>query len=594
MKKTYPNTNTSFLMPGVQAGFLLCWLMNHIETDSFPNVYALCALLGLCCLFDNYKERMDLPQKKGFGIFSLSAVFSLATVLANYPVYEPVTSLISLINIACSLAGGFVLGYHVLLCAVRRLPMELSAEDVRINRKRSGLVFLLCWGSIAGFFLLYLFFVGYPGYLTTDSINSINQIRSGVYQNNHPYWYTMLIRMCLVTGEAVFGDINAAVAVYSTLQILILSGCFAWCLVTLYQAGFPMWSIAAVYAVYTFLPYNIAYSITMWKDILFSASALLIAVSLYRVLKQIGKHRVLNYVVFAAGSVGFCLMRTNGWYAYLCTAIVLFIGFRKQNKNLLKIMVLVLIICWILINPVLDALNVGQTDFVETLSVPLQQIARVVAEGRALEAAEHQFLSQIFWLDRVAELYSPEIVDPIKFETIRDGGKVFLKENFGQFLGVWLRLGMRYPGDYVKAWVELTKGFWNGGYYFWIYLATTFPDVSGIGGFVMDNPVKDLFKALFRYTEKPVIMRPLYSIGLHTWAVVVCSYVCSVKKRQEVLLTISFLVLLAGLWVGTPVYAEYRYAYPVFTTCPLILLATMFTGGEEQKTESGYEGRVEA
>ncbi len=577
-------------MPGIQAVFLLCWLMNHTGTDSFHNVYSLCALLGLCCLYDNFRSGAGISRECRSGAVILSVVFSVATVLANYPVYDPVRSLISLFNIGCSLAGGFFLAYHVLLCALRRLPMELASCG---RSRHSALVFLGCWGSIAAFFLLYLFFVGYPGYLTTDSLNSINQLRSGVYLNNNPYWYTMVIRACLLTGEAIFGDVNAAVACYSAMQILVLSGCFAWCLLTLYQTGFPMWSIAAVYAVYTFLPYNITYSITMWKDILFSASALLIAVSMYRLLRNIGGSRFLNYAVFALGSVGFCLMRTNGWYAYLVTAIVLFIGFRKNNGNLLKIMVAVLLACWILINPVQNALHVGETDFVETLSVPLQQIARVVASGKELEEAEQQFLSEIFWLDQVAKRYSPEIVDPIKFETIRVGGKEFLKENFGQFLRVWIKLGLRYPGEYVKAWVELTKGFWNGGYYFWIYLAYTYPETSGIGGFVMDNPIKDVFDALFRYTEKPVIMRPLYSIGLHTWVVVVCSYVCSVKKRQEVLLTIAILVLLAGLWVGTPVYAEYRYAYPMFTTCPLILLGTMFAGGRETGMEQKPAGQEE-
>ena len=316
----------------------------------------------------------------------------------------------------------------------------------------------------------------------------------------------------------------------------------------------------------------------MWKDILFSGSTLLIVASLYRLLKGIGSSRLLNGIVFVVGGIGFCLMRTNGWYAYLAMALIMLLKFFKEHKQLLRIMAIILIVCWILINPVLTALGVGETDFVETLSVPFQQIARVIAHDCEIGESDYAFLSNIFWMDRVKELYSPEIVDPIKFEALGAEGKRFLSENFGEFLKVWLRLGMQNPTEYLEAWVELTKGFWNGGYYFWIYLAWTYPESSGIGGFERDNLGKDLFDALFRYTEKPTILEPFYSIGLHAWLVVVCCYVCTAKKRKEFLLAVPILVLLAGLWVGTPVYAEYRYAYPMFTTCPLILLATIFSG----------------
>lgn len=567
------NLYTEVIIPAL---FVYMWLSNTAKTDSFHNVYVLCALLGVLCIFDNYKHRICVSRRVNVTAGVLGAVFAVATVVANYFLFEPIYSLLNWFNIVCSLAGGFFLAYHVLLCGINRLPLSINTDTVR--RKHSVVFFLLCWGSIGGVFLLYLFFTAYPGYLTTDSINSLTQIRTGVYLNNNPYWYTVLIRFFIQLGEGLFRDINAAVACYSTSQILILSACFAYGLVTLYQAGIPMWCIAATYVVYTFLPYNLAYSVTMWKDILFGASALLIVASLYRILKKIGRSGLLNYLVFVIGAIGFCLMRTNGWYAYLVTSVLVWLLYWRRNRRLCIVMLVVLILCWILINPVLSALNVGETDFVETLSVPLQQIARVIANGCLLAPEDEAFLAQIFDLKLVAERYSPEIVDPIKFETFQWTGKDFLKDNFGEFIRVWLRIGVQYPGEYLKAWVELTKGFWNGGYYFWIYLTTTFPDTSGIGGFVMDNPINDLFAALFRYMEKPVILRPLYSIGLHAWIVVACCFVCAAKKRREFILTIPVLVLLAGLWIGTPVYAEYRYAYPMFTSCPIILLASMFSG----------------
>ena len=51
------------------------------------------------------------------------------------------------------------------------------------------------------------------------------------------------------------------------------------------------------------------------------------------------------------------------------------------------------------------------------------------------------------------------------------------------------------------------------------------------------------------------------------------------RRRKEFLLAIPLVVLVAGLWLGTPVYSEFRYAYPIFLTMPVILAATIF---EEQ------------
>lgn len=566
-----------------QALFIFSWLTNLTETDSFHNVYVLCAILGVLCLYDNYQKQSEIACMKKGGAFLLACVFALATVVANYPLFQPVTALLSLFNAGCTFLGGFFLGYHVLLCARNRLPLALGPCEDPKKRNHPVRFFFLCFGSIAVLFLLYLFCVAYPGYLSTDSLNSLQQIETGEYLNNNPFWYTMFIKVCMRIGYLFSDDINVAVASYSAIQILIMAACFAYGLVTLYQAGIPMWCIAAAFAVYTFLPYNITYSVTMWKDILFSGSALLIVASLYRLLKGLGGSRMLNYVVFVVGGVGFCLMRTNGWYAYLVMELIMLLKFFREHKQLLRMMAIILVVCWILINPALTALGVGETDFVETLSVPFQQIARVIAHGCEIGESDYAFLSNIFWMDRVKELYSPEIVDPIKFEALGSEGKQFLSENFAEFLKVWLRLGLQYPGEYLEAWVELTKGFWNGGYYFWIYMAWTYPESSGIGGFERDNLGKDLFDTLFRYTEKPTILEPFYSIGLHAWLVVVCCYVCAVKKRKEFLLAVPILVLLAGLWVGTPVYAEYRYAYPMFTACPLILFAAIFSGGAKKE-----------
>ena len=442
-------------------------------------------------------------------------------------------------------------------------------------------LFFLVFASIAVIDLLYLYFASYPGVLTTDSVSTIEQIEYGQYNNVMPYWHTVTVELFYKIGFAIFGEINGAIAFFHSAQILFQAACFAYALVTLYQVGVSRGVIGICYAIYAFLPYNIAYSATLWKDVPFAAAALLFVTGLYRILRKIGKSQVLNYVVFTIGAVGFSLWRTNGWYAFLATTLVMLLLLRKHYKKLLGIMCIVLVLCWVLINPVLDVLGVSGTDFLEAFAVPFQQIARVVANDRELTENETALLSEAFWLDRVKELYTPETVDPIKFETFRHDNRDYVEANLGEYVKLYLKLGLRYPGDYLKAWVEETKGYWNGGYSYWIYTKGVDSNDLGIEWIGGDNLISKAFGALFRYLEKPAVFQPLYSIGLQVWIVIACCLLSVVKKREEFLLTIPMLVLILGLWLGSPVYAEFRYAYPVFLTVPVILCGTLFRTAEK-------------
>lgn len=564
---------------GVQALFIYTWLSNLTGTDSFLTVYLLCALTGVLCLWDNAREAVSVPAWVRVLTYILSGLFGAAVVLANYPLFEPVTAMLSLFNMACSFAGGYFVASNILLCAIRRLPLENTDTQERNHAVR---MFLLSTCAVAAVFLLYLFTTGYPVYLAHDSIVSLNQIRDGVYSNHHPYWYTRFIELCMDLGYLFSSDINVAAAVYSAVQCVLLALCFGYLLVTLYQAGVPKWCIIVVFAISALLPYNITYAITMWKDTLFGACSLAVMTALYRILKEIGKCRWLNYAVFALCGIGFCLVRNNGFPVFLVWTVFLLIFLGRKHWKLLLICVLVLAVAWFMTGPMLEMLDVADTEMVEILAVPFQQIARVIALELPMDEEDMAFLGRIFAFDRVKELYTPYIVDPIKFEAMQPDGQTILKQNMGEFLLSWVRLGLQYPGEYVKAWVEETKGYWNGGYYYWIYIKGTYPLTSGIGGFHPDNPGKDLFDALFRYTEKPVILEPLYSIGLQVWAIISCCFVCFAQKRKEFLIAIPMVVLSAVLWVMTPVYAEFRYAYPMFVTCPLVLLTTVFPGPKEK------------
>ena len=73
---------------------------------------------------------------------------------------------------------------------------------------------------------------------------------------------------------------------------------------------------------------------------------------------------------------------------------------------------------FVLVFPVLSALGIGQSDPVEALSIPIQQIGFVVQSDCPLSGEEQALLEQLVDLEDVKEGYMPFISDPMKLSLI--------------------------------------------------------------------------------------------------------------------------------------------------------------------------------
>lgn len=544
--------------------------------NQFSGLYFLCAALGLGAMADNFLHPRPLTRGERLGLGAFGVFFALASVMANYSLFD-FTQARGWLNLGYSLTGGFLVGYQCLLWGLRRLPFSGGKGE----RNRAVWVFFGTFAALAGMYLLYFFCVAFPGYFSRDSFSAVWQCFSGVYDNTSPFFHTMVVKLCLELGAWLGYEGGSAVWVYGFFQCIAMAAVFAYALVTLYQAGMPKWVLGVILALDGLLRYHLAYSATLWKDVPFSLGALAVAVSLYRILKNIGNSRG-NYLVFTVSGLVFSLMRTNGWYAFLVTALVLLVLGRKQWR-LLTLCAAVVATGWLCNHPLLDWLGVEETNFVEALGIPFQQVSRVVAQGYELEEEDEAFLEQLFDLELVEQLYDPLTVDPIKFEAFQADNREYLQNHMGQFVRVWLRLGAQHPWEYAKAWIDQTQGYWNAGYNFWIYPQGGESPELGITREPLDNPVKDGFDWLFHFQQStPLLTQPLYGIGFQVWILVFVFALLAIQGRREWILTVPALVVVVGLWLGTPVFAEFRYAYPVFVTVPLLLPLAAFRGREKE------------
>lgn len=573
------------ILLSLQVMFGLIWLSDLSPTDAYFSIYVLIAFFSVFLMF-KVPNRIDISFKSRFPSIFLSVMFSVAVLLANYPLYTTIgdpalisrsTSLLmNLIDGVFGFIGGICVSYPIFQFFFSHFPMTSNKTDIL---KWEKFLPVLMFVSIAGLHLMHLFLVEYPGNVTEDPFSQIEEMVLGQYSNFNTYWHTRLLQAVLTLGYAIFSDLNASIALFCTLQSVIMAFAFTYCLLTMYRAGAPGWFVVLSWAAYALLPYHMALSITIWKDVLFSGAGLLIVSSMLRILNNFSCKKWFDYVVLILGSILFFVSRTNGWLIYLVTVLI-FAFFVHKNKCLLAVVSVLAIFGWFLLNPALSMLHVDGGDKVESLSIPVQQVSRVIAAGKELTPEETELLECVVDLEEVPELYEEWISDPMKV-ALRSKNYEYFLTHLDEYRDLWIRLGIRYPWEYVKAWVEQTKGYWNLGYSYGQYSETITDNPYGaekIGG---NNLIAALFRLYFGFSRHLIFFEPLHSIGLHIWIVMLCFLLNVIRKRPQFIVSVPYLLLVIGLWFGTPVYACFRYIYPLFAAFPLILSTALWKPAEE-------------
>ena len=553
------------------------WLTNLSGTDSYFSIYCLTAAASLFCLSENRDRPFPRGKKAlGGGLFFVM-MLSLAVLLANYKLFymaREITNLSNRMNHILGMLEGVVtflagipIFYQILKYFVIRTGQ--GGYEKTYEAKHPGRFFLLTALMILLIDLTYLFLVVYPGNLSHDTMSQLWQIETGTYNNFTPFWHTQLIRIFMGLGYSLFGTANAAAATFCVVQILVMAFAFAYAMMTLYEIRVPKFFLGISLFMYALLPYNIAFSASIWKDVLYGGAVLLTLAAMYRSMKNVGSHPILDRVVMIFGGVLTCMARTNGVYVMMLTFVILVLTLRKRIRKVLIPWMIVGILGCVMNGPILSAMNIDHIKKVETLSVPLQQVARVVAEEGDISEGDRVLLEKVVDLDSIPEIFWDITVDPVK-DALSDGDPDYFFSHKMDYLKLWLRVGTQNPGIYLKAWIDLTRGYWNGGYDYYTYAEYIADNPYGLETKAAQGMIWRLCKSYFAFTRETILFEPMLSIGLMVWLTFLSFYLCVINRKGEAVLYVPLLIIVVCLWVGAPVYSEFRYLYPLFTLFPLL------------------------
>lgn len=468
---------------------------------------------------------------------------------------------------------------------------RINVSEARICWKKAFLyaaIMFICW---LPYFLAY-----YPGLVFGDTVNSLGQITSGQYTNHHPFAYTMLIRTCLGLTHLVGFGSTAGCALYTLLQMLLMSVglgyIFAWLVARLNI------KVGVVLAfLYGLSPYVATFSIALWKDPLFSTVLAVLTVLLLELLLRITLHGADDairckplLVWIAIMSAATCLLRSNGIFVVGLTALALLVvavvwGCRKRHawRGLLgggAAMLCTALVCLVITGPLYSALGVQKASNAEGFGIPLNQMARVMALGGSASESDKEYMNALISGKSYLDNYHPTCTDRLKWdEGFRNE---LLEEGFWEH---WLSMFTKNPITYFEAWELQTCGFWIPN------ITRSFEiDSWNIRSGVPCNVADDYLLEANGYGVHPKNLfgaseaRSFFPVDGHSvpiawvfWLLLFEVLCCGLLKRRTLILALlPSLGLMASILLATPIFYWPRYAAALQLMIPVYAALIVF------------------
>ncbi len=450
----------------------------------------------------------------------------------------------------------------------------------------SWIVIFLCWIPV---FLAY-----YPAVMGFDFHRQSQEATKGFiwFNSYQPLAHTLIIWVAFQIGNAL-GSLQTGVAFYSIFQMLVFSAASAYSIRVVYRLIQKVWPVIVLITFFAVFPYNSILSVGITKDVLFSA-LFLVFVSLFveRTFLANDKNKRILDILWVISGILMMLFRNNALYAVAVFMIIYFFVAEKNHRVGIVIMALCLIVGGKGALEGLQAgLSAGRGSQVEMFSVPIQQFARVgYYHGNTLDAETHSlidtYIPEEYW-----DNYNPPISDTVKGPI---GAKVFnntWKGHYGDMLSAWIKVGLKYPNEYIDAFLVLTSGYWFIDDVSWAEvlgfgveermgaLHTYNSTISEVIPEGIDHETK--FPWLEMKLEEIVsgnsfykwpVVSNLFKPAFYCWVLLLTSILSFYTgDKKNTLITLLPLIYLATMFLGPVV--QVRYALPIMITVPVILAA---------------------
>jgi hypothetical protein len=330
-------------------------------------------------------------------------------------------------------------------------------------------------------------------------------------------------------------------------------------------------------------------AVSITKDTIYAALVMVFTVFAYELAAGEENQGYGWFVRYGILTALLLLFRNNSVYAWILYVLAVSVSLfrRKSYFKMVCISHAAAFLLYLAINTLMvQAVSASSDTYArEMLSVPAQQIARVVQYHEDELTREDREAIAAVWGENLPE-YESAIADRSKKDIAGD------RETLRIFAGEWVSLGLRYPGEYLQAFLLKNKGMWdltdvtylNDVYtYAKGYLQITYPSdqqpyMEALAPGYVRHQKLQLLQALYRYfaagdelwrycPPAALVMQPAF----YCYLLVFCCLCCIGLKRPALLLPAVYLLALAGTLLLGPCVLT-RYLYPLMLSVTVLAL----------------------
>lgn len=447
---------------------------------------------------------------------------------------------------------------------VRRKGEADAQERKRLFVLSAALIFM---GSIP-YLLLYapglniydthdqlLQFFGFPSYIGDGSALS----------DHHPVFLTLVYGGFIKLGLAL-GDPNIGQLLYSLASMAVLALCWAYVLCTLYDLGLSPKAVLTAALFVALYPVLALYAFNMCKDVSIEPFVLLYIAQSLRLHQTDGA--ILRKRGFALSLFAVCMLlmltRKPSMYALLFAAIFFIIRFKGVRLRLAAVLLGSIALFQFGYNGVLlPATGVIEGETKEMLSIPFQQTARyLITHPDDVTSEEMDVLTQVLDVEHSKAHYNPRLSDPVK-----DTSNPQLGDSLAAYVRVWISMGLRHPGVYLDAWLNMIYGyFYPSQSNTIVCLTLTSPDAGDIV-LSQNEKLADTRLALYNFIYFTLRKTPglgmLFYVSTVTWVFLFLLVYLVMRGGLRAAAPWMFFVGTLGICMLSPKSGEIRYMLPI-------------------------------
>lgn len=328
-----------------------------------------------------------------------------------------------------------------------------SSDKISAFKKSNLLKDIIIFLIPVAIFLYYLH-VYNPGILTVDSYGQLHQIATKQYTNWHPFFHTFIEKVCIKIFPSPISVCVLQILTFSTM----------WTIICRFNrnenTGFDKQFILQIIITLaiSLIPINAIYSITLWKDILFSYFMMFLCFLIYRLWVRKGKVSIGFAVVLSIVMAFVAQLRPNGIFIILIMLIIAAVYLYRNNKDqklyiLIPALTIILILMIASLNVAFDVED-NQKDAVFT------KVTHMLADYDLhldISKEDRTMIHHLIDEKAIKERYQPTYSDPIW------GGanEQAFDHNRAAYIGMAFKYSIANPGHFIEYLLESSPIVWD-------------------------------------------------------------------------------------------------------------------------------------